>query len=81
MARVVLHSDMTRHTDGAREVDVAATSYRELVAELCERYDGLTEEFVRKYAIAIDGMIVHEPLLEQFGANSELVFVSKIAGG
>jgi iron-sulfur cluster repair protein YtfE (RIC family) len=81
MARVIMHSDMSRCCGGDRELDVAATSYRELVAELCERYDGLSEELVRKHAIAIDGMIVHEPLLERFGADSELVFVAKIAGG
>lgn len=81
MARVVLHSDMRRHCGGARETDVAATSYRELVSELCARYEGFSADMVGKYALAINGMVVHEPLLEQFDADSELVFVAKIAGG
>ncbi|MFT5335617.1 MAG: hypothetical protein ACI9GB_003536, partial [Halioglobus sp.] len=31
--------------------------------------------------IAIDGVMIHSPLLETFGPNSELVFIPKIAGG
>jgi hypothetical protein len=31
--------------------------------------------------LAIDGAIIQTPLLEQFGQNSELVFVTRIAGG
>ena len=36
---------------------------------------------LEKMAVAIDGMIIHEPLLQRFGEDSELVFVPRIAGG
>lgn len=81
MPRVVLSPAMARFTGGAREVDLDALSYRALVAELRERFDGLPEELIRKQAIAIDGMIVQEPLLETFRPDSEVVLVAKIAGG
>lgn len=81
MPRVVLSPAMVRFTGGARAVDLDALSYRELVAELRERFTELPEDLIRKQAIAIDGMIVQEPLLETFRPDSEVVLVAKIAGG
>lgn len=78
---MVIPSDLQRYTDGMATVEVAAESYRDLVGELCRRFPGLTDEVIRKQAIAIDGMIITEPLLETFSADSELVFFAKIAGG
>ena len=81
MAKVTLSADLQAATGGAAEVQVSAVTYRDMVAELCERFPALTEETIRKQAIAIDGMIIHSPLLESFHKDSELVFVAKIAGG
>lgn len=80
MARVILPSDL-QQVVGVRDVDVKATDFRALVAELCERYPTLSEEKLRQYAVGIDGMIVQKPLLEQFQRDSELVFMRRIAGG
>ena len=81
MPHVIMPSDIQRYTGGRAEVEVAASNYRELIAELCSCFPGLTEEVIRKQAIAIDGIIIHSPLLESFRADSELVLLAKIAGG
>lgn len=81
MAKLVLPADLQTCTDGKAEVEVCAVNYRDMVAELCERFPALTEEAIRKQAIAIDGMIIHRPLLESFREDSELVLVARIAGG
>lgn len=81
MPRVVFSSDLQHFTGADRETDVAAGSFPELVGELLERYPALTEEAIRKQSLAIDGMIVHTPMLEKFREDSELVFVARIAGG
>jgi len=81
VAKVVLSSDLQRYTGQVREVDVAAGNYRELVAELCERFPDLPEDTVRKQSLAIDGMIIHTPMLETFARDSDLVFLARIAGG
>jgi molybdopterin converting factor small subunit len=81
VAIVIFPADLQRFTGGATRVEVAAGNYRDLVAELCERYPALTEEALRKQAIAIDGAIIHRPLLETFDNDAELVFVARIAGG
>jgi molybdopterin converting factor small subunit len=81
MAKVVFPAELQRYAGGAVEVEVSAGNYRDLVAELCRRFPALTEEAIGKQAIAIDGMIIHSPLLESFSNDSELVFFAKIAGG
>ncbi len=81
MAKVVFPSDLQRYTRGAGEIEVSAASYRELLAELRTRFPALSDEVMDKQAVAIDGHIIPEPLLETFGADSELVFFAKIAGG
>ena len=81
MPTVTFPPDMQRFTDGASEVQVSALRFPDLVEELCSRFPALTEETIRKQAMAIDGMIIHEPLLESFQADSELVFFARIAGG
>jgi hypothetical protein len=81
LAKVIFTSDLQRYTDGKREVEVAANSYQQLVAELQQRFPSLTAVIVGKYGLAIDGAIIQTPLLERFGKDSELVFVTRIAGG
>lgn len=81
MPKVLLPSNLTPYTGGAREIEVAALSYRDLVAELRQRFTDLPEELIRKQAIAIDGRVVQEPMLETFRLDSEVVLVAKIAGG
>lgn len=81
MARVIFASDLQHYTDGLKEADVAASSYREMLAELSHRFPALTEARLRKYSLSINGMIIQKPMLETFGADSELLFIAKIAGG
>jgi molybdopterin converting factor small subunit len=81
MARVPIPADLQRYTGGAAAVEVAALNYRDLVEELSDKFPELTVETLRKQALAIDGMVIHEPLLETFGSDSELVLVARIAGG
>jgi len=81
LARVTLSADLLRYTGQARKVEIEADNYRDLVIELCHRFPELDEETVRKQALAIDGMLIHRPMLERFKRDSELVFVARIAGG
>jgi hypothetical protein len=78
---VTFPSELQRYTGGVEAVEVDALNYRDLVAELASRFPELTPDTIRKQAIAIDGMIIHEPLLETFGPDSDLVLVRRIAGG
>jgi hypothetical protein len=80
MAKVFFPDHLTRYTDGNRELDVAASNFRELVAQLDTRFPGLAEQ-LGKVAVAIDGDIIHDPFLDPIGRDSEVYFLHRIEGG
>lgn len=80
MARVYFSSEQQKLTDVA-ECDIAATDYRQLIAAVAERFPRLDSTELQRMAIAIDGEIVHEPLLETLAEDSEVHFFHFIAGG
>ena len=80
MATVVFSSELQRLT-GEEKATIDAADYRELVDALDARYDELTRDELMKMAVAIDGEIIHDPLLEAVGPRSEVHFLFRISGG
>lgn len=80
MATVVFSSELQRLT-GEEQVSVGARSYRDLLDELTTRYEKLERDALMAMAVAIDGEIIHDPLLEDVGENSEVHFLYRISGG
>ena len=81
MTTVFFASEMRQHTGGLQYTQIEATSYRRALRELSRDFPGLTDDVYKKFSVAIDGAIIHQPLLETFQADSELVFIPRIAGG
>ena len=81
MARVFIPDHLASVTRGVREVEVIATTYRELVQKLDELYPGAAEAIMGKVAVAIDGDIIHEPWLDPLEPDSEVCFLHRIEGG
>lgn len=69
-----------QHTDGERELEVAAANYRQLVKALNERWPGI-EDVLMKTAVAIDGQIYQDAFLEPIQPGSEVFFMQRIEGG
>ena len=80
MATVIFSSELQQFT-GEEKTEVAALVYRDLVDELISRYDLLCREQLTEMAVAIDGVIIVDPLLEPIGRNSEVHFLHFVAGG
>ena len=80
MATVIFSSELQKLT-GEEQTRVAARVYKDIIAELIASYPALEEESLMKMAIAIDGEIVHNPLLEVIDESSELHFLYRISGG
>ena len=80
MATVIFSSELQRFT-GEERVLVKARVYRDLVDELVERYDSLCREQIVSMAVAINGVIIVDPLLEPVDENSEVHFLHFIEGG
>jgi len=70
-----------RYTGGQAELEVTATTFRRLVAELESRFPGLGKQVEESMAIAIDGEIFQDAYSARFGPENEVVLIPKIGGG
>jgi len=80
MARVVLPRQLAESAGADFELEIPARDVRELLAELDRRFPGLGSR-LGENAIAIDGEIIQEPLLEPIAPESEVHFLPPIGGG
>ncbi len=66
---------------GVTNISVEAGNYREMIAELCAAFPKLRPETLTDMAVAIDGVIIVDPLLEPLTETSEVHFLHFVAGG
>ena len=81
MAHVVLIGNLRQYTGGVTELEVAASSVRQLCARLGEKFPELAPHLEEGLAVAIDGQIYQDALLEPIGEKSEVHVLPQIAGG
>lgn len=81
MVHVVLIGNLRQYTGGVTELDVAAASVRQLFARLTEQFPELGAHLEEGLAVAIDGQIYQDALLEPIPENSEVHILPQIAGG
>jgi hypothetical protein len=81
VARVYFPDHLTQHTEGVRELEVSASSFRDMVAKLEVRFPGISTVLLGKVAVAIDGHIIHDPFLDPINPDSEVYFLHRIEGG
>ena len=78
---VVFFSGELMELAGEEKTRSEALTFRGVVQDLISRYENLDEDLLLDMAIAIDGEIIHTPLLESVGLESELHFLHRISGG
>jgi sulfur-carrier protein len=81
MARVVLVGNLAQVTGGVAEFDLPATSVQQLFRQLGALHPALTPHLESGVAVAIDGQIFQDALLEPIGPDSEVFLLPQIAGG
>ena len=81
MPRVVLVGNLAQLTGGVAEFDLPATSVKQLFQQLAERHPALARHLEEGVAVAIDGQIYQDALLEPIGSDSEVFVLPQIAGG
>lgn len=81
MARVRLASSFAPYTGGATELEVEATTVRQLLHRLAELHPELAPTLEHGVAVAIDGVIYQDALLQRIDGASEVVLIERIAGG
>jgi len=80
VAIVIFSSELQEFT-GEEGTEVSATSYRDLIDILVAKYPRLSFDQLTDLAVAIDGVIIVDPLLEPLGADTEVHFLHFVAGG
>jgi sulfur-carrier protein len=81
MARVVLIGNLAQLTGGVAEFDLSATSVQQLFRQLTDLHPALGRHLEDGVAVAIDGQIYQDALLEPIRADSEVFVLPQIAGG
>lgn len=82
MPTVVLQPAFARrHAEGLTVVEVEADTYQLLLERLDERFPGFAEAVGQRVAVAIDGQIYPDPLLEPLQPTSEVCFLPALEGG
>lgn len=78
---MVLIGNLAQLTGGESEIEVAATSVKQLFQMLGDRHPALAPHLEEGVAVAIDGQIYQDALLEPIGPDSEVFVLPQIAGG
>ena len=81
MARVVLVGNLAQVTGGVAAFDLSATSVQQLFRQLGALHPALAPHLESGVAVAIDGQIFQDALLEPIGTDSEVFLLPQIAGG
>ncbi len=81
MAHVILIGALRQFTGGVAELEIEATSVRQLFARLAERFPDLSPHLEKGLAVAIEGQIYQDALLEPIGPDAEVHILPQIAGG
>ncbi len=80
MATLIFNTELEKLA-GCNNIRINSTTYREFIQEVISHAPGLEPDKLMEMALAIDGEIIHEPLLVTIPEQSELHFVFKISGG
>lgn len=81
MAHIVLMGNLRQYTGGVTELDLDVANIRQLFRKLSESYPALAQHLDEGLAVAIDGQIYQDALLQPIEAASEVHILPQIAGG
>ena len=81
MAHVTLTGNLRQLAGGVAELEVEATSVRQLMARLGADYPALAPHLAQGVAVAIDGQIYQDALFQEIRPGSDVHILPAIAGG
>ena len=80
MAVVHLSGGLSQYTGGLETVEIDAPRVNDLIIALTTRFPELGGQ-LDELAVAIDGVIYNSAPYQKIGADSEIYFIPRVAGG
>jgi hypothetical protein len=81
MAHVTLTGNLRQYTGGIAELEMEVSSVRQLFARLGRDFPALAPHLEQGLAVAIDGQVYQDALLQRIGTGSDVHILPQIAGG
>ena len=79
--QVSLNGNFRSAAGGVASIDIEATTIRELLTSLVERYPEMSSHLEDGIAVAIDGVVYRDDWTQTIPANAEVCLLPRIAGG
>ena len=81
MVKVTLFGSIRAHAEGRAQVEVVATTFKELLDRLVEQYPGMQPQIERGVSVAVDGLVYKEAWFTPIKPDSEVVLLPYMQGG
>jgi sulfur-carrier protein len=81
MAKVTLTGTLRHFADGATAIDIDAANINQLLTRLGQKFPRLAPHLAQGIAVAIDGQIFQDALLQPVPPNADVHILPAIAGG
>jgi sulfur-carrier protein len=81
MVKVILSGTISQLAGGETEMEVEATSVRQIFRHLRERFPNIKPHMEDDIAVAINGTIYHDAWFETVCEDSEVHLLPRIGGG
>ena len=81
MVKVQIFGSLKVATDDKSEVEIDASTLRELLDGLADRYPGIRPQLDRGVSVAIDGRIYNDSWFTPIKDDSEVVLLARLKGG
>lgn len=81
MAKVHFSAGLRSFTGGVANLDVEASTVRQLITALDTRFPGLGDKLSSGTSVAIDGEIIADAMFEPLPAGAEVHFLETLSGG
>ena len=81
MVTVTLFGSIRAHADGQAQVEVQATTFKDLLDQLVRQYPGMKPQIDRGVSVAVDGLVYKEAWFTPIKPDSEVVLLPYMQGG
>ena len=81
MVTVTLFGSIRAHADGQAQVQVEATTFKQLLDRLIEQYPAMKPQIDRGVSVAVDGLVYKEAWFTPIKPDSEVVLLPYMQGG